>query len=211
MVYRVPFPNQYPVFSLQYAAGIKGLFNGHFSYQNINLNIFKRFYLSPLGYTDMTLLGAYISGRLPFPLLQIIPANQTYGYQPNSYNLMNFLEFVSDHYVGLNAEHHFNGFIFNKVPFLKRLKWREIVTGKILYGGLRAENNPVHDPSLPKFPVINGQTSTFGLGNQPYIEGGVGIGNIFKILRVDAIERFSYMDHPMVPRYGVRFLFVFDY
>jgi len=187
------------------------LFNGHFSYQSISLNIFKRFYLSPLGYTDMTLLGSYISGRLPFPLLQIIPANQTYGYQPNSYNLMNFLEFVSDHYVGLNAEHHFNGFIFNKVPFLKRLKWREIVTGKILYGGLRAENNPAYDPSLLKFPVTNGQTSTFALGNQPYIEGGVGIGNIFKVLRVDAIERFSYMDHPMVPRYGLRFLFVFDY
>ncbi|HEX9510062.1 MAG TPA: DUF5686 family protein [Puia sp.] len=210
-VYRVPFPNQYPVFSLQYAAGIKGLFNGHFSYQNISLNIFKRFYLSPFGYTDMTLLGSYTSGRLPFPLLQIIPANQTYGYQPNSYNLMNFLEFVSDHYVGLNAEHHFNGFIFNKVPFLKKLKWREIVTGKILYGGLRTENNPANDPSLLKFPVTNGQTSTFALGNQPYIEGGVGIGNIFKVLRVDAIERFSYMDHPMVPRYGVRFLFVFDY
>jgi hypothetical protein len=210
-VYRVPFPNKYPIFSLQYTAGIKGMFGGHFSYQDVNLSIFKRFYLSTFGYTDVNVIGAYIGGRLPFPLLEILPANQTYGYQPNSYNLMNFLEFVSDHYAGINAEHHFNGFIFNKVPFLKRLKWREIVTGKILYGGLRNENNPAQTPSLLQFPVTNGQVSTFALGSQPYIEGGFAIGNIFKILRVDAIERFSYLEHPMVPRYGLRFLFVFDY
>ncbi len=210
-VYRVPFPNRYPIFNLQYIAGIKGLFGGNYSYQDINLNIFKRFYLSTFGYTDVNLFGAYIGGKLPFPLLGILPANQTYGYQPNSYNLMNFLEFVSDHYAGINAEHHFNGFIFNKVPFLKKLKWREIITGKILYGGLRAENNPAEHPSLLKFPVTNGQVSTFALGSQPYIEGGFAIGNIFKFLRVDAIERFSYLNHPMVPRYGIRFLFIFDY
>jgi hypothetical protein len=210
-VYRVPFPNQYPIFSLQYIAGFKGLFGGNYSFQNISLNIFKRFYLSAFGYTDVTLSGAYVVGKLPFPLLQVLPANQTYIYQPDSYNLMNFLEFVSDHYVGMDVEHHFNGFIFNKIPFLKRLKWREILTGKLLYGGVRAENDPAKDPSLMKLPMINGQVATFALGNQPYIEAGVGIGNIFKLMRVDAIERFSYLNHPMVPRYGIRFQLKFDY
>ena len=210
-VYRIPFPNQYPIFSLQYMAGFKGLFGSNYSYQNISLNIFKRFYLSAFGYTDVTLSGAYISGKLPFPLLQIIPANQTYIYQANSYNLMNFLEFVSDHYIGADIEHHFNGFIFNKVPFLKKLKWREILTAKILYGGLRTENDPAKDPSLIKFPILDQQTSTFALGNQPYIEAGFGIGNIFKFLRIDGIERFSYLNHPMAPRYGIRFQLKFDY
>ncbi|HEY4289111.1 MAG TPA: DUF5686 family protein [Puia sp.] len=210
-VYRIPFPNQYPIFALQYTAGIKGLFGGNYSYQNINLNIFKRFYLSAFGYTDVTLTGSWISGKLPFPLLSIIPANQTYIYQPDSYNLMNFLEFVSDHYAGVDIEHHFNGFIFNKIPYLKRLKWREILTAKVLYGGLRDENNPAKDPTLIKFPLLDGQASTFALGSQPYIEAGFAIGNIFKFLRVDAIERFSYLQHPMAPRYGIRFQLKFDY
>lgn len=210
-VYRIPFPNQYPIFSLQYIAGIKGLFGGNYTYQDINLSVFKRFYLSTIGYTDVTVAGAYVLGKLPFPLLQILPANQTYIYQPDSYNLMNFLEFVSDHYVGADIEHHFNGFIFNKIPVLKRLKWREILTAKVLYGGLRTENDPSKDPLLMRFPLIDGQASTFALGNQPYIEAGFAIGNIFKLLRVDFIERFSYLDHPNVPQYGVRFQIKFDY
>lgn len=210
-VYRIPFPNEYPIFSLHYVAGFKGLFGGNYSYQDINLNIFKRFYMSAFGYTDVTMTGAWISGKLPFPLLNIIPANQTYIYQANSYNLMNFLEFVSDHYAGVDIEHHFNGFIFNKIPYLKRLKWREILTAKVLYGGLRAENDPAKDPALIKFPLLDGQASTFALGNQPYIEAGFAIGNIFKFLRVDAIERFSYLQHAMVPRYGIRFQLKFDY
>jgi len=210
-VYRIPFPNQYPIFSLQYIAGVKGLFGGQYNYEDVNLSVFKRFYLSAFGYTDVSLSGAYVMGKLPFPLLQILPANQTYIYMPDSYNLMNFLEFVSDHYAGVDIEHHFNGFIFNKIPLLKRLKWREILTAKVLYGGLRAENDPAKDPSLMRFPLIDGQTSTFALGNQPYIEAGFAIGNIFKLLRVDFIERFSYLDHPNVPQYGVRFQVKFDY
>ena len=155
--------------------------------------------------------GAYVVGKLPFPLLQILPANQTYIYMPDSYNLMNFLEFVSDHYVGADIEHHFNGFLFNKIPVLKKLKWREILTAKVLYGGLRSENDPSKDPMLMRFPLIDGQASTFALGNQPYIEAGFAIGNIFKLLRVDFIERFSYLNHPNIPQYGLRFQVKFDY
>jgi len=209
-VYRILYPNKYPIISLQYNAGIKELFGGEYGYQNINLSLFKRCYLSAFGYTDINLTGTYISGKLPFPLLAIVPANQGYIYQANSFNLMNFLEFVSDHYAGVDLEHHFNGFIFNKVPFLKRLKLREIITAKMLYGGLRAENDPAKDPQLVKFPLLDGQASTFSLGGQPYVEAGFAIGNIFKFLRVDAIERFSYLDHPMVPRYGIRFQLKFD-
>ncbi len=210
-VYRIPFPNQYPIFSLQFIAGVKGLFGGNYTYQNINAGVFKRFYLSTFGYTDLTLSGSYVIGKLPFPLLQILPANQTYIYMPDSYNLINFLEFVSDHYVGADIEHHFNGFLFNKIPVLKKLKWREILTVKVLYGGLRSENDPSKNAGLMRFPLIDGQMSTFALGSQPYAEAGFGIGNIFKLLRVDFIERFTYLNHPNIPQYGVRFQIKFDY
>ena len=129
------------------------MFGGEYNYQSINLNICKRIYLSQFGYTDVSVEGGYLFGKVPFPLLNIHRANQTYTYQLNSYNLMNFLEFVSDHYAALNVDHYFNGFIFNKIPLLKKLKWREVITGKLLVGGLSDENNPNKTPDQLKFPV----------------------------------------------------------
>jgi len=167
-LYRIPIINKYPVFRLRYIAGIKGLFGGQYNYQNININIAKRFYVSQLGYTDVSLEGGYLIGKVPFPLLDIHRANQAYTYQLNSYNMMNFLEFVSDRYASLNVDHYFNGFIFNKIPLLKKLKWREVITGKLLMGDLRSENDPSKTPDQLRFPVTDGATSTFSLAGKPY-------------------------------------------
>ena len=205
-VYRTPIINKYPVFNLRYIAGIKGLMNGEYNYQNINLSINKRTYLSVFGFTDILLEGGYIFGKVPYPLLTIHRANQTYSYQDNSYNLMNFLEFVSDRYVALNVDHYFQGFIFNKIPLLKKLKLREVVTGKILYGGVRDENNPDINSSAIKFPVDKetGRPTTYSLNKTPYAEVSVGIMNIFKLIRVDLVKRLTYLDHPDVPSWGIR-------
>ena len=116
---------------------------------------------------------------LPFPLLIIPPANRSYFYSFNSYNLMNVQEFVADHYAGLDIDHYFNGFFFNKIPLLKKLRLREVIAAKILYGGLRSENNPNDNPNQMLFPTTNGVTSTFALNGQPYVEASVGIYNIF--------------------------------
>lgn len=138
-------------------------------------------------------------------------ANQTYAYQLNSYNLMNFQEFVSDHFVGLTLDHHFNGLFFNRVPLLRKLKLREVISMKSIWGGVRDENNPVLDPSLIKYPDLNGQTTTFALNKKPYIEGSVGVTNIFKLIRVDLVRRFNYLENPFVATWGVRARFKFDF
>lgn len=210
-LYRIPIFNKYPIFKLRYIAGIKGLYGGQYNYQNLNANIYKRFYLSQLGYTDVSIEGGYLFGKVPFPLMNIARANQTYSYQITSYNLMNFLEFVNDHYAALNIDHYFNGFIFNKIPLLKKAKLREVITAKFLYGGIRDENNPDKTPDQLKFPVTNGATSTFSLSQRPYIEASIGIANILKIFRVDLVKRFTYLDHSNVPQWGIRGRFKFDF
>ena len=211
-VYRTPLIGKYPVFNLRYTAGIKGLAGGDYSYHNIMGSIDKRLYLSQLGYTDMTVEGGYIAGQVPFPLLSIHRANQTYAYQLNSYNLMNFMEFVSDHYASIHLDHNFNGFFFNKIPLLNKLKLREVMSFKALYGGLRDENNPTKNTGAMLF-VRNqdGVQITNSLSKDPYIEGSVGIGNIFKLLRVDAVKRFTYLDNPLVSDWGVRARVKFDF
>jgi len=211
-LYRIIIPSKYPILSLDYHQGLKGVFGGDYNYRNLRLRIDKRVYLSQLGYADVTAEGGYLFGQLPYPLLTIHQANQTYTYDYYSYNLMNFLEFVSDHYASLNIDYCLNGFIFNKIPLFKKLKWREYVTFKTVYGGVRDENDPALHPNLLQFPV--GQTGvpeTYSLGRTPYTEGGVGIGNILKIFRVDLVERFTYLNHPNTTRFGIRASALFDF
>lgn len=210
-LYRTPIPDKYTVFTLRYEQGLKGALGGDYRYESLTGNVAKRFYLSQLGYADVSAEGGFMGGKIPFPLMDIAHANQSYALQLQSYNLMNFLEFVSDHYAAVNIDQNFNGFIFNKIPLLKKLKLREIVSYKILYGGVRAENNPVNDPRLPQFPLRGGLPLVYTLNNGPYQEGSIGVGNIFKILRLDYVERFSYLDHPYAPKHGIRGLIVIQF
>lgn len=204
--FRVPIINKYPVLRLRYIAGIKGLANGEYNYHNINLTIDKRSYLSQLGFADIVLEGGYIFGKIPYPLMTVHRANQTYSYQLHSYNLMNFMEFVSDHYAAFSIDQHFNGFFFNKIPLLKKLKLREVASAKILYGGVRDENNPDINRAAFKFPVDkeNNLPTTYMLNKTPYIEVSAGIMNIFKIVRVDLVKRLTYLDHPDITKWGIR-------
>jgi len=212
-LYRTPIINKYPVFTLRYGAGLKGVFEAQNSYHNFTANVAKRIYLSQFGYADVTAEGGYIIGKnLPFPLLTIHRANQTYAYQLNSYNLMNFLEFASDHYASLDVQYYMNGFLFNKIPLIKKLKLREVFSFKVLTGGLRDENNPDKGASVFKFPTDEmGRPITYTLGREPYMEGSIGIANIFKILRVDVVKRFNYLDHPNISSWGIRARFRLDF
>jgi len=216
--YRIPMANKYPVTQLQLTYGSKFLQNDY-DYLNVKLSVSKRFYLSVLGYTDVILEGGKLFGKVPYPLLFIHRANQTYSYQIASYNLMNFLEFVSDEYISLNVDHCFNGFFFNKIPLIKKLKWREFVAAKVLFGRLTTLNNPSDNPDLFRFPVdpfgLPGETSgtpvTFALDEGPYVEVSAGIGNILKLFRVEFVKRLTYLDHPFVSNFGIRVRFKFDF
>ncbi|MFA5418867.1 MAG: DUF5686 family protein [Bacteroidales bacterium] len=213
MDYKTPIITKNPIFQLNYTQGINGLIGADFTYSKLSLNIFKRFYLGLIGYTDIEAEGGKVFGSgIPFPLLYIHRANQTYSYQLLSYNLMNFLEFVSDAYLAVYAEHHFNGLFFNKIPLLKRLKLREIISFKGVYGGVTDPNNPAKTSGLMKLPTdLNGDPTTFTFNDQPYMEASVGIGNIFKVFRVDLIKRLTYLDNPDVSEYGIRVRFKFDF
>ncbi|TPE43365.1 DUF5686 and carboxypeptidase-like regulatory domain-containing protein [Pontibacter mangrovi] len=211
-LYRTPVSGRNPVVTLRAAAGLKGAMDSQYAYQKVALNMYKRFYLSQLGYSDVVAEGGYIFGQVPFPLLTIHRANQSYAYQLQAYNLMNFLEFVSDQYASLHIDHTFNGFIFNKIPLLKKTKFREFITLKALYGKVREENQPSANPNVLHFPVFaDGQQATYTLARKPYIETSVGVGNILNFFRVDLVKRLTYLNHPNVSDLGVRATFKFDF
>lgn len=212
-LYRTPIMNKYPIFNLKYTAGLKGVLRGEHSYHNFSAHIFKRVYLSQFGYADVDLEGSYILGKnIPFPLLTIHRANQTYAYQLRSYNLMNFLEFISDHHVSTNIQYYMNGFLLNKIPLVRALKLREVFSFKAVYGGLRDENNPNYNPRVFDWQTnTDGEISSFTFGKEPYMEASAGLANIFKLLRVDVVRRLNYLDHPQVTKWGVRARVKFDF
>ena len=209
--FRIPVYTKYPIFELQITNGSKFLKNDY-NYTNVRFSFSKRFYFSVLGFSDVVWESGKIFGKVPYPLLNIHRANQTYSYQILSYNLMNFLEFVSDQYTSINIDHCFNGFFFNKIPIIRRLQLREYATFKILEGSVSNTNDPNKNADLFKFPVYaDGRTATYGLGKTPYIEGSVGVGNIFKIFRVDLVKRFTYLNNPNISTIGLRMRFRFDF
>lgn len=212
-LYRTPIFNKYPILTFNYTAGIKGLLDGEYNYHNFTAGIFKRFYLSQLGYADVNLDGSYIVGdNIPYPLLTMHRANQTYAYQLNSYNLMNFMEFISDHHASINVQYFMNGFILNKFPLIKHLKWREVFSFKGVYGGLRDINNPSYNRNVYNWQTnSDGDISSFTFGSKPYMEASVGLSNIFKILRVDYVRRLNYLDNPNVSKSGIRARIKFDF
>jgi hypothetical protein len=202
---RIPVTT-YPVFTLRFTQGLKDqAFQGNYNYQSITASVSGRLSLPPFGFTDLLVDGGAIFGSVPYPLLFVGRANQTYIYDEYSYNLMNFMEFVTDHYVEVNIDHSFYGFFFNRIPLLKKLKWREGLSFKAVFGGLNSQNDPAHNSGLLMFPVnSSGVPITQGLKSIPYIEGSIAIMNIFKILRVDLVRRFTYLQNPGISPVGIR-------
>jgi len=180
---------------------VKGLFGGDYTYHRVKLGVFKKFYLSFLGFTNVEVEGGkYFGEGIPYLLLHIPRANQSYTMQRRSFNMMNFLEFATDQYVKVNIRHYFNGFFFNRIPLLKKLKLREAITFKSIYGRLSDANDPSINPNLLQFTRNEeGLQETFSLSDKPYMEASVGVLNIFKVLRVDLIKRLTYLDNPNVP------------
>lgn len=203
---RTPIINGKPIFTLGYQQGIKGMLGGEYDYQTVRFDLFKRVFLSQLGHADIGVGTGYIFGSVPFPLLDIPNSNQTYVLAPDTYQLMNDLEFVSDQYVKLSVDQHFLGFFLNKIPLVRRLNVREVATFKALYGAVRNENLPQYNPGLFRFPTdADGQATTFTLERKPYMEASIGLENIFSILRVEYVRRLSYLHHPDTRAGGFRF------
>ena len=190
---------------LRYAHAFKGVPGGSYAYDEIGVLLQKFTNVPPFGYNSTVLEGGVILGQAPYPFLIIHRANQSYFFQRNDYNLMNFLEFISDRYVALTVNQHFNGFFLNKIPLIKRLHLREVLTVKVLFEDVSSSNRSTSDPDLLLFPKQeDGTPITHTLEKEPYIEASIGISNIFKILRIDLIRRFSYLDLPGAAEYGIK-------
>ena len=207
---RIPVSFDAPVFTLSHTAGFKGVLGGEYNYNLTEIGLYKRFWFSSWGKIDMFVKGGAQWNKVPFPLLIMPAANLSYILQRETFNLINNMEFLNDRYASLDVSWDLNGKIFNRIPLLKKLKWREAIGFKMLYGHLTGKNNPMKHPGdseLFLFPTRDGRPTSFVMDPKtPYMECSVGIHNIFKILHIDYVRRLNYLDHPDANKWGVRFM-----
>lgn len=199
---RVPITYDALIFNLSHVMAKKGFLGSSYNYQRTDIGIQKRFWLSAFGYIDFIAKAGKVWSKVPYPLLILPNANLTYTIQPEAYTNMNALEFLNDEYASWDVTYYMNGNLLNRIPLIKKLKWREVFTFRGLWGNLTDKNNPMvtsDKEGLYMFPE-----ESFIMGKKPYMEAGVGIENIFKFLRIDYVWRLNYRNHPDIQKSGVR-------
>ena len=196
-----------PEFNVKHTMGIKHFLGGDFNSNLTEVSIYKRFWLGSWGHIDTRVQGGAQWNKVPFQFLITPPVNTSYFEHQGTFNLMKGLEFLNDRYAQFNLAWDLEGKIFNRLPLIKKLKWREYVAFKGMWGHLTDKNNPylpqnANDTELYKFPV-----DTRVMTRDPYMEFVVGVHNIFKCLEVDYVRRLTYTNAPGISKSGIRFGF----
>lgn len=199
--------SKWPIVTLRYTHGLKGIMGSDFEYDKVRISVSKKIRFGPLGVGSMNVAGEYVFDKLPYPLLSLHLGNQTPIYAQPTYNLMDYGEFISDRFASMQYQHRFEGFLLNRIPLMRKLKWRLVGTANVIYGGMsEANRNLIVQDEASEV----GETLGFMDRGKPYVELGYGVENIFKFFRVDFIHRLSYLDKPDVRKFGVLFSVQFN-
>lgn len=209
---RFPVNLDAPEFSISHTMGVKNLFGGQYKLNFTEATIYKRFWLGSWGYIDTHLNGGAQWDKVPFPLLIMPPVNITYFELENTFSMMKNMEFLSDRFLFGSISWDMNGKLLNRIPLIKKLKWREYFAVKAMWGTLTDKNNPLleqnkYDTMLFQFP----KESHVMDSKKPYWEIVVGVHNIFKLFGVDYVRRMSYTGLEGVKKDGIRFSFLMSF
>jgi len=202
---RTSFGSQHPIIELQYTLGVNGVLGGDYSYHKLSLSYRHYFYLNPFGWMSYRFNAGKVFGTLPFLLLEVHPGNEGYFTGRDIFNMMTRYEFASDTYASIFLEHHFDGFLLNKVPLLRKLNFRSYATFKAVMGSISDKNRDANRLNAFVPTDVDTYAGFRAPRKGPYMEASVGIENILKVFQVELSWRLSYLDNPQARRFGLRF------
>ncbi len=191
---RISLGSKYPIVSARLDLGVEGIFGSQYDYQKLTVNVSDKVPLGPFGSFSFEMEAGQTWGDIPYPLQFIHAGDESIFYNSKAFNTMNFFEFVSDRYASFRGIYRMEGLLFNKIPLFQKLKWRELVGINAIYGRLDQEGGANF--------ILPERTFSFE-ANKPYAEAFVGVENIFRFVRIDAIWRLSYRDNPRIRNFGV--------
>ena len=190
--------NENPAFDINVTTAPKKGFKNQYSYWKFKVGMSQYLATNPFGFNRYTIELGKTRGKTPWPLLDIMGGNETYGLYNNAFNMMNFYEFVADEYVTVSTEQHLQGLILNYIPLLRKLKFREVFSAKGVIGRINQRN--ADELLMPSYMHSL---------NKPYLEVGIGVENIFKLIRIDALWRLTHKNNPDIEIFGIRARFQF--
>lgn len=197
-----------PVFMVGHTMGLKNVLGGEYSFNMTDVEVYKRFWMKSWGKIDIYLKGGVQWNKVPYPLLITPAANLSYIIEDETFNLVNNMEFLNDRYASLDMSWDLNGKIFNRIPLVRKLKWREYLGVKCLWGTLTDKNNPYLEQNAGDGRLMYFPNGCYVMDkDRPYVELIAGIHNIFKIFHVEYVRRMNYLDLPTANKHGIRFMF----
>jgi hypothetical protein len=199
--------NLFPTFTVNYTKGLKGIFGGEFDYSKLQMSVRKPLRISNFGILRMYFDAAKVFNTVPLTLLTPVVANQAYSTQSNAFSLIDFYDFATDQYVAAHFDHHFNGYILNRIPLVKKLKLREVVFCRGVLGDISDKNNEINKSSINYNAPSNKLYAEYGFGFE-----NIGFGN-FRPIRIDFVWRtdFKNINGLVPPKFGIRFGFIPDF
>ena len=204
-VERLEINDDYAHLFAQISRGDKSIFNGDFDYTKLQMSYIQPWQIGGIGRLTTTIEAGKTFGAVPFGLLSVIPGNQSYFSIYNTFSQLDFYEFVSDTYTSLNFEHNFNGRFLSRIPFLRKFNLREIVGIRGVWGEISDENIALSTTTNPNsIPLV-------APNDKVYYEYSFGVGNIFKIFRIDFNFRGNYLENPDARKFGVTGTFGFHF
>ena len=206
--YRIPINMDAPIMTLTQTYMPRGFMGSLHEVNKTELGLQKRFWFSAFGYADVILRGEKVWSQVAYPDLLMPNVNLSYTIQPESYALMKPMEFINDQALSWDLTYWGNGILMNRLPLIKRLRLREVLTLRGIWGSLSDKNNPAVSDGIFLFPD---DAPCQPMGDKPYMEAGVGLDNILTILRIDYVWRLTYRDHAGTDRHGIRVQLHFNF
>lgn len=216
--YRIPINMDAPIITLNQTYMPKGFMGSLHEVNKTELGLQKRFWFSAFGYADVIIKGEKVWSQVAYPDLLMPNVNLSYTIQPESYALMKPMEFINDQALSWDVTYWGNGILMNRLPLIKRLRLREVISLRGIWGSLSDKNNPnavetqnLVSPSTSALFMFPSDAPCQPMGNKPYMEAGVGLDNILTILRVDYVWRITYREHAGSDRHGIRIQLHFNF
>ena len=205
---RIAINHDAPILTLSHTFGFRNFLGGQYSSNITEAKIYKRFWMNSWGKIDLFLKAGAQWNQVPYMLLIQPPANQSFVIEEEMFNLINNMEFLNDRYASMMLSWDLNGKFFNRIPLIKKLKWREYFAVNMLWGDLTDKNNPFLPQNAGSDKLMYFPKGCHVMDpKRPYVELVVGIHNIFKLIHIEYVRRMSYLDLPTSEKWGIRYIF----